>query len=554
MKHAITSVVIIIAISLFGCSESSKVNDIFSKAEQLMDVQPDSALLLLQGVNTDELSTKEGKARHALLLSQAYDKNYIDLTNDSLINIAVEYYNGKRKYKRYDMLSHYYKARVQYNGGAYMKSIISATEAERIAKEIEDHFYLGLIYRSMSDIYNRAYNSVDKLRYIKLAYECFKRAGRKQHELYSLLSIGTAYVSNRDYNSAIELYAQFQANTEINIDLKLKGVYLRNFSDALTIDHRFAEAKKQLLHLKEISQYKWEINDYCNLARAYNKENKRDSVLYYIDRAKEVVTEESDSVFIHRVMYEMSIMDNNYKNALEYINKIYAIQNKVTDLRLRQSVIKNHRDYFEQESFRIRENATHNKQIFTLSTIILLAFICILLLIVLYYYEITKRKNAEIAHTIEAIHDVNNIINNQKREIETTQQQIAKVFSGQFALLDELLNTYLDHEGSNKVSAAVLKEIEERIAGFRNQKKLNELKKVVNENMNNIADRLQQQFPTINTNELNLFLYLCAQFSPRVIALFMSDKLENIYNKKSRLKRKIQNSNATDKEEFLNYF
>ena len=95
MKHAITSVVIIIAISLFGCSESSKVNDIFSKAEQLMDVQPDSALLLLQGVNTDELSTKEGKARHALLLSQAYDKNYIDLTNDSLINIAVEYYNGK---------------------------------------------------------------------------------------------------------------------------------------------------------------------------------------------------------------------------------------------------------------------------------------------------------------------------------------------------------------------------------------------------------------------------------------------------------------------------
>ena len=183
MKHAITSVVIIIAISLFGCSESSKVNEIFSKGEQLMDVKPDSALLLLQGVNTDELSTKEGKARHALLLSQAYDKNYIDLANDSLINIAVEYYNGKRKYKRYDMLSHYYKARVQYNGGAYMKSIISATEAERIAKEIEDHFYLGLIYRSMSDIYNRAYNSVERFRYIKLAYECFKRAGRKQQDL-----------------------------------------------------------------------------------------------------------------------------------------------------------------------------------------------------------------------------------------------------------------------------------------------------------------------------------------------------------------------------------
>ena len=177
-----------------------------------------------------------------------------------------------------------------------------------------------------------------------------------------------------------------------------------------------------------------------------------------------------------------------------------------------------------------------------------------MLLIVLYYYEITKRKNAEIAHTIEAIHDVNNIINNQGKELKEAQQQIAKVFSGQFALLDELLNTYLDHEGSSRNSTVILKEVEKRIAGFRNQKKLDELKKVVNENMNNIVDRLQQQFPTINTNELNLFLYLCAQFSPRVIALFMTDKLENIYNKKSRLKRKIQNSDAQDKADFLQFF
>ena len=252
MKHAITSVVIIIAISLFGCSESSKVNDIFSKAEQLMDVQPDSALLLLQGVNTDELSTKEGKARHALLLSQAYDKNYIDLTNDSLINVAVEFYKGKDKYKRYDMLAHYYKARVLYNGGAYTKSIISATEAERVAKEIEDHFYLGLIYRSMSETYNMAYNSVEELRYIKLAHEYFKRAGRKQHELYSLLSIGTAYVGNREIDNAVDIYKKFLENNSKDADNRLIGICLHNYSDALMLNGQHLEAKKLLLQLKGI--------------------------------------------------------------------------------------------------------------------------------------------------------------------------------------------------------------------------------------------------------------------------------------------------------------
>ncbi len=554
MKHAITSVVIIIAISLFGCSESSKVNDIFSKAEQLMDTYPDSALLLLQDVESRNLVTKEGKARHALLLSQAYDKNYIDLTNDSLINIAVEYYNGKRKYKRYDMLSHYYKARVQYNGGAYMKSIISATEAERIAKEIEDHFYLGLIYQCFSANYNVSYNSVEELRYIKLAHECFKCAGKQTHILTSYLCIGAGYVANRDNESAIKIYENLLSKIDRNNNKNFLGRIIHHYANVLTIDGQFFKAKEQLLLLNEIPKYKWNINDYCNLARAYNKEQKRDSALYYVAKAKRSIKRTADSVFLQRVMYEMSLTDNDYKSALMYSNAIDALQDSITSITLRQSVIKNHRDYFEQESLRIKEKAAHNKQIFTLSTIILVASVCMMLLIALYYYEKTKRKNIEIAHTLEVIHDANKIINSQKKEIETAQQQIAKVFSGQFALLDELLNTYLDHEGSSRNSTAILKEVEKSIASFSTQKKLNELKMVINENMNNIVDRLQQQFPTINTNELNLFLYLCAQFSPRVIALFMMDKLENIYNRKSRLKRKIQNSDAQDKDAFLRFF
>lgn len=554
MKHAITSVVIIIAISLFGCSESCKVNDIFSKAEQLMDVKPDSALLLLQGVNTDELSTKEGKARHALLLSQAYDKNYIDLTNDSLINIAVEYYNGKRKYKRYDMLSHYYKARVQANSKAYTKSIVSASVAEKIAKEIEDYFYLGLIYQCFSANYNESNNSHEELRYIKMAHECFKLAGRRTHILSSFLCIGIAHVANRNNEAAIRTYKQLLNTIDIEKDTKILGRCLHHYANVLSIDRKFSEAKDMLLQLYNIPQHKWNINDFCNLARAYNKENKRDSVLYYIDRAKEVVTSEVDSVFIYRVMYEMKQSEKDYEGALWYMKKMNAIQDSVTDATLEQSLIRNHRDYFQQELQLANEKAKQNKRTFIFSTITLISFVCILLLMALYYYEITKRKNAEIVHIFETIRDANNIINNQGEELKETRQQIAKVFSSQFALLDELLNTYLDHEGSNRVSAAVLKEVEKRIAGFRNQKKLDELKKVVNENMNNIADRLQQQITTINNNELILFLYLCAQFSPRVITLFMSDKLENIYNKKSRLKRKIQNSNATDKEEFLRLF
>ena len=64
-----------------------------------MDTYPDSALQLLKTIDSKHLVTKEGKARYALLYSQALDKNYIDVTEDSLINIAVEYYKDKKKYR-----------------------------------------------------------------------------------------------------------------------------------------------------------------------------------------------------------------------------------------------------------------------------------------------------------------------------------------------------------------------------------------------------------------------------------------------------------------------
>ena len=53
------------------------------------------------------------QALFALLYSQALDKNYIDETNDSLIGIAVEYYNAHPEPYRL-MLAYYYLSRMTF--------------------------------------------------------------------------------------------------------------------------------------------------------------------------------------------------------------------------------------------------------------------------------------------------------------------------------------------------------------------------------------------------------------------------------------------------------
>ena len=60
------------------------------QVESFIEERPDSALAVLEQINKEELSSKEEKAKHALLLSIALDKNYIDLTTDSIINKLLE--------------------------------------------------------------------------------------------------------------------------------------------------------------------------------------------------------------------------------------------------------------------------------------------------------------------------------------------------------------------------------------------------------------------------------------------------------------------------------
>lgn len=60
--------------------------------EQIMAEQPDSALYILEHLPNPTKLTGEAQALYALLLTQARYKNYIPVTNDSLIRIAENYY------------------------------------------------------------------------------------------------------------------------------------------------------------------------------------------------------------------------------------------------------------------------------------------------------------------------------------------------------------------------------------------------------------------------------------------------------------------------------
>ena len=74
---------------------NSDAERLLDDAEAHLEMHPDSAFVALDSLDRRQLNTPELRARHALLYSIALEKCGISMTNDSIINIAIDYYNNK---------------------------------------------------------------------------------------------------------------------------------------------------------------------------------------------------------------------------------------------------------------------------------------------------------------------------------------------------------------------------------------------------------------------------------------------------------------------------
>lgn len=125
------------------CLSCSKVEQAelasLSQANSLLeDGRVDSALIVLENIPAGELTSAAAQARYALLLTQARDKNYIPHTNDSLIRIAINYYDTTD-----DVLSrakaHYYLGRVYQDINDIEATVREFLFAMPLAKEVDDY-------------------------------------------------------------------------------------------------------------------------------------------------------------------------------------------------------------------------------------------------------------------------------------------------------------------------------------------------------------------------------------------------------------------------------
>lgn len=168
-----------------SCGTGRDVSNVLDTAAGLMGDRPEQALSMLESLDVDELSSASGKARYALLYTQALDKNRVDVQSDSLIRLAVDYYD-RRGSERERALAHYYYGCVYANLHDTDTAMESLVEAESHAVKTDDSYLQGLIHSRIGNLYSDGYLLKEALQRFERACACFRQAGFRRNEAISL--------------------------------------------------------------------------------------------------------------------------------------------------------------------------------------------------------------------------------------------------------------------------------------------------------------------------------------------------------------------------------
>ena len=114
-----------------------------------------------------------------------------------------------------------------------------------------------------------------------------------------------------------------------------------------------------------------------------------------------------------------------------------------------------------------------------------------------------------------------------------------------------LCNEYLEAGDSHKERTDISKNIEREIDKLRSPKKTERIEKSVNEYMVGILSRLKSQCPFLKDTDTTFLMLIYAGFAPRAVCLFTGTSIKNFYAKRSRLRKRIEESDAKDKELFI---
>ena len=536
-------VFIFLSFILLSC-RSYDVNRTLQDIDSYIMTRPDSALTVLEGMSRDVLRTERQRAHHALLHAMALDKNYIDVSEDSIASVAVNYYSRKGPMK-YRARAYYYLGLAYYYQQDYDRAILEFTKAERAA-EVSDSLYLGMTKSIQGHSYYETHNLEEVLNCFHKAYDIYSALSEYSKACSVMYKLISTYIAKLEFEKAEEMLIDLLDNNELRGNLRLRTLALYAYLNVARSD-RNPNHSVQLYEQLINSNYSLSNNDFWAYSFAL-------SLVGRIAESRDITSElfvSDTSSAAYYWQYLIAKYDNDYKRALAYLEESNFRDNQVIITALNQSLSLAQRDYYESES-ELAEYKAKGRTYALVSVVI----ICLLILALGYFAfcRYIKKQKDEKDRYINYANEVSRQLKALQSEADTMpalKRKYIELYKDKFESLRVLCDNYLLYQdrtdAEKKMYSRVVDMIDE-IRGDRNC--IGELEFILNKDLDGLMTALRREIKAKEV-DYSIYAYSIIGFDATTISNLLDLSVNQVYIRKSRIKRQIENSDSENKARFL---
>lgn len=554
-----------VLLCLFACHRTPHYPSTLLRAEQLMDVAPDSALTLLVGFKDSvRIENEATQMYYQLLTIKANDKCYIPHTSDSLIKVVVNYYENHGTTEQL-MEAYYYQGSVYRDMRDAPRALRFYQKAIDTSENKKEYKMLARIYNQMGMLYMYQKMYDEALPILKKAYTLFSLANYSVALPYTLRDVGRAFTAQHNVDSTLFYYeAGYQLAKRLNDTEGMNAIYGELAGIYIQLG-RYEQARTALIQSgKELRGNV--APRYCTWGDWYRKTGQPDSAMLYYRKALEI-----GNVYVKKGMYwelyQLERANLNDKEALQYMDQYLIFQDsiqKITDTEAVKKVemLYNYR-HVENENNRLLLANEKNKTFLYQLAIIAILFLLISAGVI--YYE--RRKKQQLVEQGRRLHFFEELrhkesleqIDQNNKQITSLKEQLIIVREQNDLVKEELLTIRKNSlEEKNSSIAASCLEREVLVSLFHHSsiyllivencknsdfrmKEVHwiELRKEIDATYNDFTNRLYALYPKLSEVELHVCYLIKVSISASDIAALVCLKNNSVSSIRKRLYQKV---------------
>lgn len=461
-------------------------------AESVMFDHPDSALHILEDMPMPSArSDKENHALWCLLTSQAQVKLIMNISSDSLVRIAYDYYkptdNARRK-----AMSALYMGDVNYDLGNIEEAMQYYLEGKTEVEKTDDYKTGYLIMSSLGKLYLYRRLADYALEACTKAYDYAVKDSSKRYQMTSLQNLARCYCISDKLPEAIDIYHKC-SDLALEIGYRNNQYYYDVQSEIALVYTNSLQYEKSLEILKTFPKI---YRHYSLIGTNYLMLNQYDSAYLYLNKALN-----TDNVYakkaIYNSLYELADTPEYRKYLKTYCDSLLFYTDSVMSLDKGKEIIAYKEKYDHQklitEQQRLKLEKADAQRLLFIITICLIVVIAV----VAYFYqkrlvrkETTIRKQSEqLQDYMLQLHEYETQLMQNNRYMEELKEQL----SGQ-EMNSEELNEYREQIDSLQVENGRLSE------------KINSLQHYINDYSSKLDKARREADKFRNLSEENLYL------------------------------------------------